>query len=249
LDSEEGIYRGWTKPSKEVALGFDDLGKIASVGVKPGDRVTAGQVLMTQNDAVEQAQREAALAEADIVARIDLAEKRLEMNELRLEREIEGRKMGSSNQNQVDEATLERDIAATQIIEEKKQGSVAEARVRQAEVLIDQKKLISPIDGLVRAVEFKEGEIYSPQGGVGAVDLVTLDPLYVEGDIPASELESIQPGDEIGVRYGQDGSWQQAVVIFIDPVADMGVTTRTVRLELSNPDGKPAGLPVQMKLP
>ena len=245
-DSDASEIAGFTQPSEEVELSFDNLGKISSVEVKPGDRVSAGDVLAVQDDRAEQAQKAAAEAEADVAGRVEVAEKRFELAKVQFERAEAGFDLGSTNQSEFEERRLERDIAEVQIGEEQKQGTVAEARVRQIDVVIDQKTLASPIDGIVRAVEAQPGEIFGPQ--TPAVSVVKIDPLYVEFYAPADAAADMKQGDSVQVRYGDANQTQPATLVFLDPLVDEGTGTRRVRAEMPNPDGLPAGLGVRVRL-
>ena len=242
-------FEGYTTPSREVSLGFDSLGKVETVNVKPGDRVTAGQELMTLNSDVEQAQLGAAQAEADNAARVQLANDRRDLAKTQLDRVEEMLAEGVSNQRELEQRQQEYRIAETQIVEEEKQGIIAEARVQQANAVIKQKTLLSPVDGLVRRAEYSEGEIYTPQSQTPALELVQLDPLYVEADVPADRVASMQPGTTVQVQYEGQDQWQDATLIFLDPVITRYPQKRMIRLEMPNPDNQPAGRSVQIRLP
>ena len=242
------VYTASTVPSKEVELAFDNPGKVAGVEVRSGDRVEVGQVLMRQDDRAEQAQRERLLAEADVAARVEIAEKRRDLARKQADRLEQRVDTGSANVTEFEEKVLEAEIAQTQIGEEQRQGRAAEASVRVLQVQIDQKTLSSPIDGIVQEVEADAGEIYGPQ--TPALKIVAIDPLEVESLlIPNHVAAGLRVGDTAEVRFPGDDAFRQAEVVFIDPVADKTSNTRRVRFEVPNPDRRPAGENVEVRLP
>jgi hypothetical protein len=93
------------------------------------------------------------------------------------------------------------------------------------------------------------GEVFGPQ--TPALKVVKIDPLYVEVvEVPATQVMRMKVGDTVQVRYGEEDEWQDARIVFINPVGDpYGDSSRLAfRAELPNPDGVPAGLAVQVRL-
>ncbi len=247
---EASTYRGRTLPSREYDLAFADLGKVAEVSIKQGDRVEEGQALMRQDERVEQARLEQLRIEADVSGRVELAQKRLELAETRFEQAEILYDAESGNSYELDEARLEKEAASIQIGEEERQGLAAAAQVTQLETVLEQKVLASPGSGIVQEVEAQIGEVFGPQQV--AVKIVTIDPVDVEvRSIPAREVARLRVGDPVLVRYADEEQWREATVKFIDPVASGdSLDNRRIRLSLPNPEGdKSAGLTVEVRLP
>jgi RND family efflux transporter MFP subunit len=253
--AEPGVFEAFTNPSQEVDLAFSNIGQVAEVMVKPGDRVTAGQVLMRQDDRAELARLMRLEAEADVAARVQIAEQRRDLAKTQAEKfktmlADGGGSPGS--QREYEELVLNAAIAETQILEERRQGRAAEASVQELQVVMDQKLLRSPVDAVVQIVEAAQGEIFGPQ--TPAIRLVAIDPLEVEAlFVPAEVVSQARVGDVAEVRFahgqsGDWGEWMPATVTFIDPVADKTAGTRRMRLELPNPGDRPAGELVEIRL-
>ena len=248
VPSSEGSYVGATQPSKTVDLAFDNLGKVSAVEVKAGDTVEAGQVLMVQDARAEEARLRRLQEEADVAARVRVAEERRDLAALQADRAETNLRQGSGTQVEVEEAMLERKIAETQILEEQRQGRAAEASVQEIRVTIDQKELVAPVAGVVREVEAQVGEIFGPQ--TPALQIVAIDPIEVEAiEIPNEVVAGLSLGDTLGVRFPGEGEYRDATLTFIDPVADRSVSTRRIRLTLPNPDRRLAGEWVEVRLP
>lgn len=246
--SESQVFAGFTEPSEEVSLGFDTLGRVSMVDVKPGDTVEKGQLLMQLDTEVEKAQLAAATAEANNEERLKLARLRRDLAKSKLDRAEDGFQSGGINQNELEDRQVEYNIAETQIVEEEKQGTIAAARVQQANSVIAQKSLHAPAAGIVRAVDFSEGEIYTPQGQLPAVAVVTIDPLYVRVNIAPDVAAAMNVGDTVEVRYDGTDDWLEASLIFVDPVINDSVMKQLIRLEMPNPELVPAGRQVEVRV-
>ena len=162
VPSSQGAYVGVTQPSKTVDLAFDNLGKVSAVEVRPGDPVEAGQTLMRQDARGEEARLRRLEEEADVTARVRVAQERRDLAALQFERAEKLLRDGGGSPVEVEEAGLERKVAETQILEEERQGRAAEASVQELQVVLDQKELASPVGGVVREVEAQVGEVFGP---------------------------------------------------------------------------------------
>lgn len=242
------VYDGKTLPSREVELAFDDLGKVVEVQVERGDRVKDGQLLMRQDDRAEQARMEELKLQADVTSRVELARKRLALAEVQLKRAEETFSKGAGSGLEVEEAQLNRDVADVEITEELRQGQIAEARVAQLEVVLDKKQLLSPVNGVVSEVEAYEGEIFGPQ--TPALKVVQIDPLDIEVSRYTFDPQlGLQVGDTVSVRYTGETDWREATIKFLGPAGPGdGYDSQKLVLSLPNPEGRPAGLNVEVKL-
>ncbi len=247
-DLDDGVILGQTKPSKEMDLAFADLGVISELHVKEGDQVEAGQMLIQQDAAADMAALAALEAEADVGARVKLAETQLALAEVELEAL---RFMGHTAQPlEVKRAELQVQAEETRILEERRSGKVAQHRADQQRARIEQRSIKSPESGVVRKIDSTPGEVSGPQ--TPALQVVKIDPLYVEvANAPAAQVMGLRVGDPIKVRYVGADEWQDATIVFVDPVGDpFGEPARlSFRAELPNPDKRPAGLPMQVQMP
>jgi HlyD family secretion protein len=244
-ESAAVVYQGKTKPAKEFELAFVNLGVVAEVAAKKGDRVEKGQLLAKQDTRSDEARLREAREEADISDRVELAVQRADLAAVQEERQQKLLDIGGGNPLELEEARLNRLTAQTQIKEERRQGRVAEARVAQIEALIDEKTMTAPAAGIVRRVESQVGEVASPQQP--ALLLVQIDPLEIDVfNVSVADAASLRAGDPVQVRYGT-GDWVDAEISFVDPVAIESTQDRGVVITLPNPEGRPAGLDVDVR--
>jgi HlyD family secretion protein len=114
-----------TVEATEADLGFNVPGRIASIGVREGDRVTAGEVLARLDAAELEARRQAASAQAD-AARAGLAE--MEAG-ARSEEVAQGRAAVRAADRRVEDAR--RDLARARTLHEG--GAISQEALEQAE--------------------------------------------------------------------------------------------------------------------
>jgi multidrug efflux pump subunit AcrA (membrane-fusion protein) len=225
-------------------LAFPLLAQIAEVLVKEGDKVEAGQVLLKQDTAADMARLAGLEAKADVAVLVKLAEAQRDLANIELDMARAG--IPAVRPIEVRQAELEVEVAETRIKEQTRQGQIDQFAADEQKVMIDYKTLRSPVGGFVEKLEAAVGEVFGPQ--TPAVRIVTTDPLHVEVLIAdAARVMRLSLGDVVEVRYEGEEQWHDAKVVFISPVGDAGKLP--FKAELPNPEGKPAGLPVQVRLP
>ena len=137
-------------------------------------------------------------------------------------------------------------IAKLRIEQATHDGAIAQAQADAQQARIDLMHKTSPIDGEVRDVIVKPGEQVDETKPV--VEIVKLDPLYVEVKLVDTDIvQKLKLGDKVQVKYSDEDRWRDAVVESIDPQADSRTTTHPFRLSLPNPEGRTAGLRVEIQ--
>lgn len=245
------VERGVTRPSDERKLVFAGPGVVGKVDIKDGDPVKAGQSLALQDDRVERKQLEANAAEivgAEIKVRASVAD--LENKKIDLRRKeivyADDIKQGRSNA-ELDEARLAVTIGAIQVEFSKHEKSSKQLETTMHQVKLDQKSLLSPIEGIVAKLDARAGEgtdLTKP-----AIVIVKNDPLWVEVNVPTAKARALQTKQPLQVRYADEEQWQQAEILVKFPVADAAASVQRLRLQLANPTNRESGLPVVVKLP
>ncbi len=255
--ASETLQRGVTKPSEEINLSFAGPGIIDTVVVKAGDVVKAGQVLATQDAREAMADLEAAKAELDsadlqiAAADADLESKRVELrrNETLYADLIREKKSNSD----LDKARVEVTIDEIAVKYRQAQKAQAATKVSLEQLKVEQKKLVSKIDGEIARIDFHPGEgsdLNRPgQQQSSGIQVVRNEPLWVEVDIPSTKAKNLQSKQQLQVKYADEDAWMTAQIIFVTPYASPGSNTRHVRLEMPNAGHREAGLPVVVKLP
>lgn len=241
--SAEG-ERGRTEPSKKTELAFPLLGQISEVLVKEGDKVDPGQVLIRQDTAADTARLMGLEAKADVTVLVELAQKQRDLAKVELD--IIANAGPAIQQIERRQAELEVEVSETRIKEQTRQGQIDQFAADEQKVLIEYKTLRSPVKGIVEKVDAAVGEVFGPQ--TAAITVVTTDPLHVEVlTAPAARVMRLAVGDVVQVQYEGEEEWRDAKISFISPVGEAGKLP--FKAELPNPEGRPAGLPVSVRLP
>jgi RND family efflux transporter MFP subunit len=245
--------RSFTKPSDERAFNFSAPGLVMKVNVKDGEAVKAGQVLAEQDVSIETANKATYEIEANSAVEEEYARADAELKKVELARKDELFKKKNATFLEVEEARLnvKRAEASVKLATQKRETARAQAAVEQAK--IDLKRIISPIDGVVQKLDTHAGEIAASGGSERekpAVRVVRNDPLWIDVNFPANQAQKLKPGQKLQVRYEtEQDKWNTAEVLFLNPMVRTGSQTRIVRLVMPNPEDRPAGLEVYVKLP
>jgi RND family efflux transporter MFP subunit len=225
-----------------VKLASSALGMVAQLDVDRGDTVKVGQVLGKLDDGVEQANLELARAKA-----LNEFETIGHQARLKFLREKFGRAdqlVGSQivSRNTRDEALSDMQVEEQQLRLSELQHVEAKLDAKQAEALLRQRAIISPVNGVVVERLLSVGEYRNDTSAI--MTIAEIDPLRVEVFVPTIYYGQIAVGD-VGHVHPEEpvGGEHDASVIVVDKVIDAASGTFGVRLELPNPDlALPAGL-------
>ncbi len=237
------------EPEQVVKLASQATGIIARLDVDRGDRVRRGQVLGTLADEVERANLELARARASNEHEIASAQARLTYLQRKYGRATQLVTGNIVSRSSTDEAESEMKVAENQLRLAVLNRRIAELEVRQAEAVLGQRALVSPVDGVVLERLLRPGEFRNDQSPV--LTLAQVDPLRVEVFIPAAFYGQIGVGTVAEVRpEAPIEGVHKAVTQVVDQVMDAASGTFGVRLRLANPDhALPAGIRCSVRFP
>ncbi len=195
---------------KGVTLGADLPGVVEAIAFNSGDRVREGDVLVRLDTKQEEAQLAAAKA-------------RRELARLNLERVRGLRDKGVSSQAEFDTAVAE--------------SAQAEASVGEILATIDRKTLRAPFPGILGIREVDLGEYLT--SGHPVVPLQSLDPIYVNFNLPQQDLSRVSVGSAVRVAAdGRPETGRTGRVTAIDSVVDESTRNVKVQATFANPDLK-----------
>lgn len=235
-----GPVRAITKPSADVTLSFVQPGRIVEVLCKEGQAVKAGQVLARLDDSLEQSQYAQILAQSQDTTQIKASQASLEQRQVDLKRLEAAAERQAATDLEVEHARLDVKIAQLSLELAQFEHRQAGLKLTEAQVRLDRMRITSPIDGNVEEVYIETGE------GVNALDkvvrVVRIDPLWIDASVPILQAVGLTIGSKVTVEFPEPGPCSaQGQVISIAKVADAASQTIRVRIELPNPNGRPAG--------
>lgn len=208
-------YFGVIEPQQTIKVGSPVMGIVDEMPVDRGDFVKKDTLLARLNSEVEIVDH--ALAKTQLV----LAEKQYQ-------RQYQLQRNSLSTEADLEKARAEFELAKLQ--------------AERSEILVNQRQIVSPVNGVITKRLVRTGEYVYEQTPV--VEIAQINPLSVELLVPFSEYGKIQQGMKTQVIVEEPiGGIYIAEVDVVDTVMDAASATFGVRLKLPNPDAKiPSGV-------
>ncbi len=222
------------EPEETIELGSAVTGILSSIGVERGDKVNQGQVLATLSSEVEARNLALAKARANDYTELRSAKKAAEhaTRELKRAQAMFDKKLVS--RQFLDKASTEASLAQLQLEQAKANLKQAKLEQRLAESRLQQRRITSPIAGLVADRYASPGQRIQDQP---LLKLIKTDPLRVEVIVPARHFNQFKVGDILKVEPQLKGmSEKRAVVTIVDQMLDTASNSFRLTLALPNPD-------------
>ncbi|WP_096672381.1 efflux RND transporter periplasmic adaptor subunit [Polynucleobacter meluiroseus] len=201
---------GNVRAFRGVELSTEISGLVLTVPIKSGMDVNEGDLLIKLNDASDVAQLNSLKAQAALAKLIN-------------ERDRQQLAIQAISKNVFD--TTKADAQSKQ------------ALVDQQIALVAKKNLKAPFSGRIGIVTINPGQYVNP--GDKLLTLQTLDPIYVDFNLPQSNAEQVQVGQEIEVTTDAfKGASFTGKITAVSPKVDTGTRNILVEAQLANPDKK-----------
>ena len=242
---------GITRPSSDIVLSFVRPGVVKKVYVKQGQFVKKGQLLVQlkadlEENKVQQLKEAVANPTKENAEKSNLAMRQQEHKDMK-----KAHQEGAGTKQEVmraKEEVVKSEFTLEQMAFEKSQMKL---QLAEAQILVNQTKLLSPIDGFVERVFTEEGE------GIDrlkeTLTLVRIDPLWIDVPVPLQEAYLLKKGTKLKVKFPIPGQSQKEIlegkVIYRAAIADAGSETLIFRIEVKNSKNRIAGERVKIELP
>ncbi|MCU0413114.1 MAG: efflux RND transporter periplasmic adaptor subunit [Ignavibacteriaceae bacterium] len=222
---------GYIVAQRQASVSSKGTGVLIYLGVVEGDKVKKGQII-------------ARLDDRDIVAQLDEAKSSLQLFKAQL-KEVE------NNYNREKEL-FQRELSSQQSLDQAETAyksllaniDMAAARIRAAEVALENMIIRAPFDGTVLTKNAEVGEIVAPFGAsttsrAAVVTIADMNSLMVETDVSESNIEKIkQDLDCEIVLDANPGKSYQGYVFKIVPTADRSKATVLVKVGFKSYDNR-----------
>ena len=196
---------GNTEAIRSVTL-YPAVGdKVTAVHFKPGDKVTAGQVLLE----LDSRRQKAALQEA----RIKLADSQ----------RIQTRLMQSHAKGAVPQSDLDDAKTITEL---------AKVTVTQAETEFEDRQVRAPFDGIMGLTDIEVGDRITPQTAIATIDDTRA--LYINFNAPESAISMLRNKGSVRVLPWQSSQSVDAEIAYLDSRIDPQTRTLRVKAKLDN---------------
>jgi macrolide-specific efflux system membrane fusion protein len=216
------LVSGLVKPSVTIEVRAEASGLVETTPVKDGERVSAGQVLVTLDSRVAQTavqEAEAQLKQAELQlesSRLDADEDTLAVRRLAHNRNVELHKRGLIPQSDVEASELQVRLAERALERARRNLLASEARLDQLRAQLEQRRaqlqhtiVRSPIDAWVikRHVEVGSGVAGLSQSSAGGTVIVTLgdaSQASLGAKVTAGDAKRLAPGMDVRIRLDSD---------------------------------------------
>ncbi|MEO1583994.1 MAG: efflux RND transporter periplasmic adaptor subunit [Planctomycetota bacterium] len=235
-------YPGVSRPADVRELAFGVRGTVAELLVKPGDRVTEGQLLVRLDDSVQAAQYELAKAQSDDDTNLRSTTLALQFRKDELDITLDSRTQGGATAQDVREAQFAFDRAQIDLAAAEAEMRIREITLAREAARLAEMSIAAPIAGDVVETQKDAGESVDELTTV--ITLVNTDNLRIDVTVPPSTASTMNVGDPATVVW-QDieaDPVTEGQIIFIPATGDPSVREVAIRIEIPNPDRLPSGL-------
>ena len=250
-NSTAGDFDCLIEPSQVIDIRPSTPGIIEKIWVDRGDRVQAGQVLVSLDSGLEIATMELAKYRSTMEGAIKASESRADYAAIKHDRNEELYKENYVSAQDRDEAATEQRLAEAELQEARDNKHVAELELQRASEQVRLRTVKSPFDGVVVDRMMHPGELADTSDNRKVIlKLADITTLYVEAILPLEAYGKIKIGQTLDVFPEALGGEYKGKVKIVDKVIDTASGTFGVRLEIPNKGLKlPAGIKCKLKVP
>lgn len=230
------------EPNQVIRLSTPVAGIVDEVFVDRGDHVDEGEIVARLNTDLEEIALEIARARAGDSSQIAALEARIEFLETQADRSERLAESNAVSQAQAQEARLEAQVAERELDQARLEKRLAAMQVTEAEARLEQKIMRSPVGGVVMERLLNPGEYRDGEAHIATI--AKLDRLRVEAFVPISYYRRLTVGQPVAIRPEPPlDSLYPARITVIDRIFDAATATVGVRMEIANDAlALPAGL-------
>ncbi|MEO8496040.1 MAG: efflux RND transporter periplasmic adaptor subunit [Planctomycetota bacterium] len=240
---------GFTEPYRDIDVAASESALLENVEVREGDRVQAGQLLAQLDASVLRASLEIVKATAAAEGRLESAEAEVKMQSEIVAKLHELRERSHASRQEVERAEAQLQIAEARRKAVQEEQQVMMLECQRTRVQLEQRRLISPIDGIVTRIFKDRGEFVSLADPV-VLKVVQLDPLLVVFAVPTKQGRELSAGEDVEVCFAESENRTTGSIEFVSPTADPQSGTTRVRVRIPNPNELlPSGAPCRLVLP
>lgn len=197
---------GRTEPDRSVELNVEVDGRVASIEVKEGQKVKAGETIVQ-------------LVLEDRLEQLAFAKAVLKQREI----EFEGA-----------ESLQAKGLQGESILAQAKAGLVeAKAMVRLRQNQVDKSTIVAPFDGVVEMQRVEVGSFVNK--GQTLFNVVDLSPLIVRAYVTENDIEQINSDAQVEVKL-VSGDRVPGRIRYLASVSEAGTNTFPIEIEIDNPN-------------
>lgn len=222
------------EPDRKVDIVPVNRDIVRGIHVDEGEAVKAGQLLVTLDLGVLNAQHNTANILASNRGQLDSAGIMVKMRSAQLENLNRLESTGHVRPNELEKSRADLALAEADLLTAKESRKIRLAELKQIEAQIEVKKIRSPIDGVVSRIFKTEGELVGLNDEDALVTVVQPLPLHVIFHIPYTFIGTLTVGQKVALQV--DGKEETVIgtVLYSSPVVNP--ESGTVRIKIGFDD-------------
>ncbi|MEM7476773.1 MAG: efflux RND transporter periplasmic adaptor subunit [Planctomycetota bacterium] len=225
--------KSFTEPYRTIDLAAGEMGTVFEVLVAEGSYVRSGEILARLDEQVLEASKAIAADSKQATGKLNSALAELKMQTEKFKK-INGLfARGHASQIELDRAKGQLEIADAQVESVKDELRIRKLELKRIEAQIEQRRIRTPIDGIVTRVLKDEGEFVSAADPTVAT-VVQLDPLLVIFQVPYEKASQLITGQELAIQMGAKRTKALGRIEYVAPTTDAQSGTRRVKIMVAN---------------
>jgi RND family efflux transporter MFP subunit len=228
-----GTIESFTEPFRRIEIAPAEPGIIATIDVREGEAVKAGQQLAALECEVLRITLQIARLARDAQGRQQAALAEHELRRVRLAKLQELRPRGHASGEEVERARADLAVADANLLAIKEQQTVDALECAKTEAMIERRTMRSPIDGVVTRVLRDEREFVTASNPT-VLTVVQLNPLRATFSVPTQQALSLKPGQTVKVLFSETEKSTPGSIELISPVTEAESGTVRVKVLLEN---------------
>ena len=249
-------YTAIARASEDITVSATMAVRVKKVFVKDGDTVKPDQPLVQLDDKAERIQMEQLKAQADDETHVEAAEAQLAQKKVDLSGIVEAKEKNAATELELQHAKLEVTISALSLKLSKFEHSQNQLKYQQAAAQVARLLLSVPTSDKDKPDDtFKVFKVFIARGESvdrlkEVIRIIKIDPLQIDVPVPEMVVEKLK----LKVKQGAEvifpktkGPPVKGTIIYVADEIDAASGTQTVRVEIPNPTGRPAGKKVSVR--
>jgi multidrug efflux pump subunit AcrA (membrane-fusion protein) len=230
--------------------------RVAKVFVKDGDTVKPGQPLVQLDDKAERIQMEQLKAQAEDETHVEAAEAQLAQKKVDLTGIEDARRKNAATELELQHSRLEVTISDLSLKLAKFEHSQNMLKYKQAAAQVSRLLLSVPTSEKDKPTDtFKVFKVFVDRGESvdrlkEVIRIIKIDPLQIDVPVPETVVESLKlkvKQNASVIFPNSKGPAAKGTIIYVADEIDAASGTQTVRVEIPNPSGRPAGKKVSVR--
>lgn len=230
-------FVGIIHPLRDLTLSLGIGGVVASVDVKVGQKVQAGQLLLTLDDRMQVIETKRRKVVWEDQSELQAVESRLGIIKRLYENaRVLYEKTGGISRDELEKLKLELISTEGRIDQLRAQEQREQLEYQGAEQERNAMRLLAPSDGVVTRIEVEVGEWNKP--GEAVLQLVDSSSCYLNVSVSRRAASRLNPGMQVPVLVPGRNKAIAGRLTFVSPVADAASGLVELRVVFDNPRGQ-----------